>query len=115
MIKSITFLKKKANLTDEEFYRYWKEKHGPLAARVIPGLRKYVQNHIRERLPEGHHDIDGILELWFDDLEACHKYMEWRRSIESKILHDDEEKFIDNSTRPVNLSVRYLVEEQNIM
>jgi len=45
LIKSITLAYRKPGMTREEFNQYWLEKHGPLAARLIPGVRKYVQNH----------------------------------------------------------------------
>jgi hypothetical protein len=88
MVKSFTFIKKKAGLTQEEFLRYWKEKHGPLAARVVPGLRKYIQCH-----PESHRS-----------------FLTWRQSEEAKILREDEEKFIDTSKW-----VRFVAEEHIIV
>ena len=44
MIKVVYCVTKKAGLTDEKFFRYWENTHGPLGAR-IPGLRKLVQSH----------------------------------------------------------------------
>jgi hypothetical protein len=41
MIKLVYCISKKANLSDEEFFRYWKDVHGPLGAK-IPRLRKRV-------------------------------------------------------------------------
>lgn len=107
MIKIISLIKKKSGLTDEEFYHYWKEKHGPLAVKVIPGLRKYIQNH-PVRLPGVKYEMDGIVETWFDNLEACQDFMTWRQSGEAKVLLDDEDKFVDSSM------VRYIVEEHII-
>ena len=107
MIKIISLIKKKPGLTDEEFYQYWKEKHGPLAVKVIPGLRKYIQNH-PVRLPSVKYEMDGIVETWFDNLEACQDFMTWRKSGEAKVLLDDEDKFVDRSM------VRYIVEEHII-
>ncbi len=108
MIKSISLIKKKPGLTDEEFYQYWKGKHGPLAAKVVPGLRKYVQNYpVRSHGVK--YDIDGIVEIWFDDLEACQRYLTWRQSDEAKVLLDDANKFSD-----ISKSVRYIMEEHVI-
>jgi uncharacterized protein (TIGR02118 family) len=94
MIKSLTFLKKKPGLTREEFLRYWKEKHGPLAAKVVPGLRRYVQCH---PLPGFESEIDGIVELWWDNIEAFRFFLSWKESEEAKVLREDEEKFVDTS------------------
>lgn len=54
------------------FSRHWREVHGPLAAKV-PNLRGYVQNHVVARgdTPASDlHRIDGISQLWFDDVDA---------------------------------------------
>ncbi len=44
MIKLVYCITKKLDLTDEEFFHYWKNIHGPSAAR-IPHLRRLVQSH----------------------------------------------------------------------
>ena len=85
MLKLIALISRKSGLTDEEFYKYWKEKHGPLAAKTIPGLRKYIQNHL-VRLPGIKYDGDGFVELWFDNLEAYEKFLTWRQSDGAKSL-----------------------------
>lgn len=109
MLKLIALISRKSGLTDEEFYKYWKEKHGPLAAKIIPGLRKYIQNHL-VRLPGIKYDGDGFVELWFDNLEAYEKFLTWRQSDGAKVLLDDEDKFMDRSK-----IVRYVVEEHIII
>jgi uncharacterized protein (TIGR02118 family) len=76
MIKSITIAHKRPDLSAEEFYRYWKEQHGPLAARLIPGLRKYVQNHFISA-PGYQFEGDGMVEMWYDDLESFKKSWEF--------------------------------------
>lgn len=42
-------LKKKDTMNDQEFAKYWLEKHAPLAKKM-PGLRKYVVNVVRPHL-----------------------------------------------------------------
>ena len=107
MIKSLTFIKKKPGLSKEEFLRYWKEKHGPLAARVVPGLRKYVQCH---PVPGFESDIDGIVELWWDSPEAFQAFLSWRQTDAAQVLKDDEEQFVDTSRW-----VRFVAEEHLIV
>ena len=94
MIKTLTFLKRKPGLSKEEFLRHWKEIHGPLAARVVPELKKYVQCH---PVPGFESDIDGIVELWWDGPESFRAYLSWRQSEASQVLRKDEEKFVDTS------------------
>ena len=107
MIKSLTFLKKKPGLSKVEFLRYWKEKHGPLAARVVPGLRKYVQCH---PVPGFESDIDGIVELWWDSPEAFQAFLSWRQTDAAQVLKDDEDQFVDTSRW-----VRFVAEEHLIV
>ncbi len=109
MIKSFAILKKKAGLTQKEFCRYWREEHGPLAAKVIPGLRKYVQCH-PVKLPGFEFAMDGIVELWWDDVKSLQNYFIWRQSEEASVLIEDEKKFIDTSQM-----VRFFAEEHIIV
>jgi len=44
MVKLVYCITKKADLSDEEFFRYWKNIHAPIGAK-IPRLRKLVQSH----------------------------------------------------------------------
>ena len=95
MIKSISLLTRKSGLTHEQFVKHWVEVHGPLA-RHVPGLRKYVQSHIlaertRPDIPSHDVDIDGIAELWYDDLDAMNRA---NASPEAKALHADGATFI---------------------
>ena len=74
MIKTIGLLTRKDGWTHEQFMKHWVEIHAPLAL-AVPGLRRYVQNHIqgertRADIPATDVEIDGIAELWFDDQAA---------------------------------------------
>ncbi|HXY29073.1 MAG TPA: EthD family reductase [Gemmatimonadaceae bacterium] len=83
MIKVVYCFRKRSGMSAEGFDRYWRDRHGPLGAR-IPGLRRLVQSraiHVSgdARAP----DYDGLVELWFDDVEALLRARaspEWHRS-----------------------------------
>jgi uncharacterized protein (TIGR02118 family) len=95
MIKTIGLLTRKDGWTREQFMKHWVEIHAPLA-HAVPGLRRYVQNHIkgertRADIPATNVAIDGIAELWFDDQAALEAAA---RTPEMKALHDDGAKFI---------------------
>jgi uncharacterized protein (TIGR02118 family) len=106
MVKLVYCITKKAGLTDEEFFRYWKNVHGPIGAR-IPRLRRLVQSH-RLTVPGDRHraDYDGIAELWFDDVEAL---LAARQSPEWKASSDDEVNFIEHN------KVAYLMTEEHVI
>jgi uncharacterized protein (TIGR02118 family) len=97
VIKIVTLLKRKAGMTREEFSRYWEEEHGPLVLRVIPEVKRYVQSHA-VRLPGGGEpQIDGLAELFLDDLESLRALTDFYLSDAGKVIREDEEKFIDRS------------------
>lgn len=56
----------------QEFTQHWKNVHGPLVVK-IDGLRAYSQNHVVDRIATGQaiglHRVDGISQLYFDDVE----------------------------------------------
>ena len=53
-------LRKKPDMTTEEFRAYWRDKHGPPAARA-PKLREYWQNRVTDRIQRG---IDFLRGPW---------------------------------------------------
>lgn len=94
MIKSIALAHRKEGLTREEFNRYWKEEHAPLAARLIPGVRRYVQNHFVE-VPGCRYNGDGIVEMWYDSVDSFRKAMEFIHSDAGKELVIDGSRFAE--------------------
>ncbi|MBH1963947.1 EthD family reductase [Ottowia thiooxydans] len=95
MIKSLSLLVRKSDITHEQFVDHWVNVHAPLA-RSVPGLRRYVLTHIlaertRPDMPSIEGEIDGIAELWYDDLESMKRANE---SPEAKRLHADGATFI---------------------
>jgi uncharacterized protein (TIGR02118 family) len=73
MIKHVSILTHKSELTHEEFVDHWENVHGPLALKV-PRICRYVQSHItgqhfRPDIQAQTDDVDGIAELWYDSLE----------------------------------------------
>jgi uncharacterized protein (TIGR02118 family) len=66
--KRIGFLKKREDLTPDQFAAHWRGVHAVLCQR-IPGLKRYAINIIdREANPDV--PYDGFSELWFDSVEA---------------------------------------------
>jgi uncharacterized protein (TIGR02118 family) len=58
----------RSGLTRDEALRYWRDNHGPIAAKV-PGLRRYVQSHAIAA-PAGELPFLGIAEMVFDDADS---------------------------------------------
>jgi uncharacterized protein (TIGR02118 family) len=109
MIKSISMLTRKPELTHEQFVKHWLEIHGPLA-HAVPELRRYVQSHIvgertRPDIATTAVEVDGIAELWYDDRAAMERAV---ASPEAKRLHADGALFIGSIKT-------FIVEEKEIV
>jgi uncharacterized protein (TIGR02118 family) len=109
MVKLIYCIARKPELSVEEFQRYWREVHAPIAAK-IPGVRRYVQCHALPQLYDAGPmapAYDGAAEVWFDSHEA---FMAAVGSPEVKAARDDETHFIDHSR-----SAMFFTEEHPIV
>ena len=100
MVKSFGFMRKKKGLTQEQFVNHWINVHAPMIPpKKVPGLRKYIQNYPAPGMParpEFESGIDGIAEMWFDDVESLVAFQQWlNTSDEAKDLQEDSAKFLD--------------------
>jgi len=76
MIKLIMCLRRRPDLTREQFLDYWLNKHGPFFQENAATMRakKYVQDHIIDTpLNDGMRssrgmqpEYDGVAEVWFE-------------------------------------------------
>jgi uncharacterized protein (TIGR02118 family) len=69
MLKFMVVLYRRPDIAEMEFHRFLREVHGPMAL-AIPGLRRYVQNHVVADPVRRHPGWDAIVELYFDDRDA---------------------------------------------
>src|ERR1700674_292923 len=97
MIIRSGLIRNRAGVSKETFDQHWREIHGPLA-RVVPDMRAYAQNHVLDRLSatsDRLHRIDGISQLWFDDVEATRQAT---ASPEQAACVEDIRGFLDEVT-----------------
>ena len=113
MLKTIALLKKKPNLSREEFIRYYESRHSVLIRRLIPEIVGYRRNFVHPEgafLPEGVEglDFDVVTEIWFASRAAYDAAM--HRASEPDIarqIAEDEENLFDRS------ATRMFVVEEN--
>jgi uncharacterized protein (TIGR02118 family) len=120
MVKLVFCLRRRPDVTEEEFHRYWRDDHGPLVARHAStlGIRRYVQLHTvpgpvnaplaaSRGSPEAY---DGVAELWFDDAEtlAAAAGTDAGRAAAAELARD-EERFIDHARSPLFVADEYPV------
>ncbi len=107
-VKMIAFLNKRPDVDFEFFQKYWRETHGPIAAR-IPGNRRYLQCHTRPgiyaagRTPA----FDGIPISWFDDLDALRAS---GKSPEYAATRADEPNFMVSGRLPFVIATGHEIE-----
>ena len=115
MIKLVFALRRRPDLTFEEFQTYWRQTHAPLVAEraEVLKIKRYVQVHTRDL--EGLHaafrkrnggapePFDGVAELWFDSLDDMGGDDPARRQAQAELLAD-EANFIDLPNSPMWLA-----------
>ena len=111
MIKLVFCLRRRPELTREEFQKYWYENHAPLVKSHAATLhiKRYVQVHTRDlpmnpaiRESRGAPaEYDGVAELWFESLEAMAANTSPEAAAAGAELLEDERKFIDLANSPL--------------
>jgi len=66
MVKFMVVLYRRTDISVEEFRANLRTSHGAMAER-IPGLKRYIQNHVAEDPSRSHPGWDAIVELYWDD------------------------------------------------
>ncbi len=86
------WVRKKADMSDEDFREYWKTKHAPIAGEGYEHLKEYTVRLVT-RVPEGQEKpYDGVAELTWDDRDGFKADM---ASEVAKTSTDDLENFAE--------------------
>jgi uncharacterized protein (TIGR02118 family) len=79
VIKLMSFIRRPAGMSQEDFFAHWSNVHRPLIERHAEtlGIKGYVQTHAREAETtrafnavydaDGQEPYDGVAELWLED------------------------------------------------
>jgi uncharacterized protein (TIGR02118 family) len=118
MVKLVYCLRRRADISLEEFYRYWLNTHGSKVKSMAEALRarRYIQSHTcapelnqifaasRGLAPA----YDGVTEVWWDSVEDVKAAMASPVGAEAMAtLMDDESKFIDFSQSRVFMTTEH--------
>lgn len=82
MYKVLTFLKRRADLSAEEFMDRYENGHAKLGEKYLRGnavryIRRYLNPMTHELSEEGHaSEYDAIMEMWFEDKAQFDRMME---------------------------------------
>jgi uncharacterized protein (TIGR02118 family) len=123
MLKCVYCVRKLPSLSNEEFYDYWLNKHGPLVKKHAPvlGMKRYVQSHTIQspelnaaaQIPRGITEMyDGITEVWWESVEALMASLQTVEAQESnRILSEDEARFVDCANSAIFFSTEHTIFE----
>jgi uncharacterized protein (TIGR02118 family) len=100
MIKAIEFFRRRADLAPEAFIGHWQGHHTNVVLGV-GGLRRYVQNPVVGLAGLATASVDGVVEVWFDDLQTMRDNA---RSDYWAVVVEDEKRFIDRGSRQLILA-----------
>jgi uncharacterized protein (TIGR02118 family) len=120
MIKIVFCLRRRPDLSRDEFQTYWRTNHAPLVRSRADalGIRRYVQVHsiddaISTAVAGERHSpepFDGVAELWLDSLDALMVAgrSDAGRAAAAELL-EDERLFIDLERSPLFLAEEHVV------
>lgn len=94
MIKTVTLLTRRSDLTSEQFHEHWKTVHAELVL-AMPLVRRYVQCR-PVAVPGREPPCDGVAEVWYDTVED---FVATAASSEYARLLDDEPNFMGAKTQ----------------
>ena len=119
MIRLTFVLRRKPELTREEFQEYWRTNHGPLVAKHSDHLKilRYVQVHTiddpaNDAMAQARGGMeppyDGVAELWWNNHdEAAAAFETAAGQAAGEELLEDEKKFIDLPNSPLWFNYEY--------
>jgi uncharacterized protein (TIGR02118 family) len=105
MIKIVRFVKKRPDLTMEEFKQYWLTKHSELEKIVVQKtpVRKITASFATGELKGGKElPFDGLAELYFDSVDDMQAFYasEFHKT---GVMRKDEENFVDMTADPIRV------------
>jgi uncharacterized protein (TIGR02118 family) len=121
MIKLVFSLRRRPEMTRDEFQAYWRDQHAPLVSRHAETLRirRYVQTHAQssevataQSAARGSEaDLyDGQAELWWDSLDDVVAAVSTPEGQQAAVeLLEDERRFIDLEHSPLWIGEEHAV------
>jgi uncharacterized protein (TIGR02118 family) len=112
MIKLIVAVRRRADMSPEDFQHHWRSQHATLV-RNCPATTKYVRRYVQchtllAEYAQSEVAFDGTAELWFDsvaDKDAFFSDPDYLRDV-----NPDEKRFAD-----MNRTVFFVTEEESIL
>jgi uncharacterized protein (TIGR02118 family) len=99
MVKLVALLRRRSDLSHEEFLRHWRERHTPLVL-SLPDFMRHLERYVHgypagafAADAAGGEPFDGAAEMVFESLEAMGRAFALPCYLEQ--IRPDEERFLD--------------------
>ncbi len=107
-VKLVCLVRRKPEISHQQYLDHWRDNHGPLAVRIQPGFWHYVQNHVSGWITDDTPDFDGIGELHFETVDDVFTGM-FADEEAQRLIYEDIERFLVNETSTVLVTKETLV------
>jgi uncharacterized protein (TIGR02118 family) len=106
-VKNIEFVNRRPGMPPEAFRRYWREVHGPIAAR-IPVLQRYEQNHLKAAADDvdPNPPYDGLAITWF---RSTADMKQGTKTAEYAATRADEPNFLPDGHLPIIIAKEHVL------
>ena len=98
MIRTLSLIKRRADIERSDFREHYETVHAPLALPHMTGLVRYVRYHLEEEL-FGEVAFDVISAFWYRDAESAGRMLEVLQGPAGQPILEDELTFMD---KPAN-------------
>ena len=111
MLKACTLIRRKPNMSVEEFQTYWRFTHAEVV-KQLPHVKRYVQSHpLIGGYRKGGLLYDGLAEIWVDDTNILR---EMATTNAYRDIVEDEENFIDRQSLTLILTEEHVIKNGDI-
>jgi uncharacterized protein (TIGR02118 family) len=106
-VKNIEFVNRRPGMALEPFREYWRNVHGPIAARIDP-IQRYEQNHLKSNEYEAQATppYDGLAITWFASTADMKK---GTTTPEYALTRADEPHFLPDGHLPIIITREHLI------
>jgi uncharacterized protein (TIGR02118 family) len=98
MLKVIFFIRRRSDLTREQFKEHYETVHVPLSFAHLPLLRRHARNYVQTVRGQPAPDFDVVTECWFDDWDALKQTSALIAAEKRPLIEADEAKFMDRAS-----------------
>jgi hypothetical protein len=125
MVKLVYCLRRRADISRQEFHRYWRDVHGSKVKSMADALQahRYIQSHtcaaeLNQLLAHSRGlapGYDGVTEIWWKNVEELQAAMNSSAGANAMaMLLEDESRFIDFSQSCAFLTTEHSIFDRSL-